>query len=287
MKPFEYFEPRTVGEAIQILSDYGDKAQILSGGIDLIPRMQKGDIHAEYVVNIQKIPGLEYIEPIGKEGFTFGAMSRLRSLEVSQSIQNGYPILYEAIHQITSVQAKYMGTAVGNLCVATPASDVATSLFALGARLKITGPKGERIEPIEKFYVDYRLTSLKRGEMVTEVLLPHPPPGTGTAFFNLVRTRADIAKIGAATAIFVQNGICREVRIAIGAAAPTVFRAVKAETLLTGQKITPREINEAAETAAGETKPITDLRSTAKYRKEMARVLVKRALEKALENAKG
>ena len=286
MKPFEYFEPRTVGEATQILSDYGEKAQILSGGIDLIPRMQKGDIHAEYVVNIQKIPGLEYIEPIGKEGFTFGAMSRLRSLEVSKAVQNKYPILYEAIHQITSVQAKYMGTAVGNLCVATPASDVATSLFALGAQLKITGPKGERIEPIEKFYVDYRLTSLKRGEMVTGVLLPNPPPGTGTAFFNLVRTRADIAKIGAATAILVQNGICREVRIAIGAAAPTVFRAVKAETLLTGQKITPRVINKAAETAAGETKPITDLRSTANYRKEMARVLVRRALEKALENAK-
>jgi carbon-monoxide dehydrogenase medium subunit len=286
MKPFEYFEPRTVGEATQILSDYGEKAQILSGGIDLIPRMQKDDIHAEYVVNIQNIPGLEYIEPIGKEGFTFGAMSRLRSLEVSKAIQNKYPILYEAIHQITSVQAKYMGTAVGNLCVATPASDVATSLFALGAQLKITGPKGERIEPIEKFYVDYRLTSLKRGEMVTGVLLPNPPPGTGTAFFNLVRTRADIAKIGAATAILVQNGICREVRIAIGAAAPTVFRAVKAETLLTGQKITPQVINEAAETAAGETKPITDLRSTANYRKEMARVLVRRALEKALENAK-
>jgi carbon-monoxide dehydrogenase medium subunit len=179
-----------------------------------------------------------------------------------------------------------MGTAVGNLCVATPASDVATSLFALGAQLKITGPKGERIEPIEKFYVDYRLTSLKRGEMVTEVLLPNPPPGTGTAFFNLVRTRADIAKIGAATAILVQNGICREVRIAIGAAAPTVFRAVKAETLLTGQKITPQVIHKAAETAAGETKPITDLRSTANYRKEMARILVRRALEKALENAK-
>ena len=286
MKPFEYFEPRTVREATQILSDYGEKAQILAGGIDLIPRMQKGDIRAEYVVNIQKIPDLERIEPDGKQGITLGAMSRLRSIEVSGAIQNKYPILYEAIHQITSVQAKYMGTAVGNLCVATPASDVATSLFALGAQLKITGPKGERIELIEKFYVDYHLTSLKRGEMVTEVLLPNPPPGTGTAFFNLVRTRADIAKIGAATAIVVQNGICREVRIAIGAAAPTVFRAVKAETLLTGQKITPQVINKAAETAAGETKPITDIRSTANYRKEMARVLVRRALEKALEDVK-
>jgi carbon-monoxide dehydrogenase medium subunit len=180
-----------------------------------------------------------------------------------------------------------MGTAVGNLCVATPASDVATALFALGAQLKIAGLKGERLEPIEKFYVDYRLTSLKRGEMVTGVVLPHPPPGTGAAFFNLVRTHADIAKISAAAAVLVQNGICREVRIAIGAAAPTVFRAVKAEKLLTGQKITPEVMNEAAETAAGETRPITDLRSTAGYRKEMAKVLVRRALEKALERATG
>ncbi len=193
---------------------YGEKAQILAGGIDLIPRMRKGDIETEYVVNIQKIPGLEYIESIEKGGITFGAMARLRSIEASKAIQNKYPILYEAIHQITSVQTKYMGTAVGNLCVATPASDVATSLFALGAQLKITGAKGERTQPIEKFYMDYRLTSLKRGEMVTEVVLPNPPPGTGTAFFNLVRTRADIAKISAAVAILVQNGICREARIA-------------------------------------------------------------------------
>ena len=177
MKPFEYFEPRTVGEATEILSNYGEKAQILAGGVDLIPRMRKGDIQAEYVINIQKIPGLDYIEPDGKEGITFGAMARLHSIETSKTIQNKYPILYEAIHQITSVQAKYMGTAVGNLCVATPASDVATSLFALGAQLKITGLKGERIEPIEKFYVDYRLTSLKRGEMVTGVVLPDPPLG--------------------------------------------------------------------------------------------------------------
>jgi aerobic carbon-monoxide dehydrogenase medium subunit len=287
MKPFEYFEPRTVGEATEILSHYGEKSQILSGGVDLVPRMQKGDVQADYVVNIQKIPGLDYIGPDEKQVFTFGAMTRLRSIEVSKTIQDKYPILYEAIHQITSVQAKYMGTAVGNLCVATPASDVATSLFAIGARLKITGLKGERIEPIEKFYVDYRLTSLNRGEMVTGVVLPHPFPGTGTAFFNLVRTHSDIAKVSAAAAVSAQNGICREVRIAIGAAAPTVFRAVKAETLLTGQKITPEVIHEAAETAAGETRPITDLRSTAGYRKEMARVLVRRALEKALEGAPG
>jgi carbon-monoxide dehydrogenase medium subunit len=285
MKPFEYFEPRTVMEATELLSTYGEKARILAGGIDLIPRMRKREIETECVVNIQKIPGLEHIEINEKGEITFGAMARLRSIETSETIQNKYPILYEAIHQITSVQAKFMGTAVGNLCVATPASDIATSLFAFAAQLKITGAKGERIEPIEKFYVDYRLTSLKRGEMVTGVLLPQPSPGTGTAFLNLVRTHADIAKISVAASIVVRNGVCREARLAIGAAAPTVLRAQNAEALLMGQRMTPQVINKAAEIAAGETRPITDLRSTAEYRREMAKVLVRRVLNKAVEKA--
>jgi carbon-monoxide dehydrogenase medium subunit len=286
MRPFEYFEPRTVPEATKLLSHYGEKARILSGGIDLIPRMRKGDVKPEYIINIQKVTGLEYIEPDGKKGFKFGAISKLHSIETSKTIQNRYPILYEAIHQITSVQTKYMGTAVGNLCVGTPASDVATALLALGAELRIAGAKGKRTEPIETFYLDYLRTSLKRGEMVTGVFLPNPRPGTGTAFLNLVRTRADIAKISVAVAITVKDRMCREARIAIGAAAPTVFRATKAEAVLIGQKLLSETINKAAETAAGETTPITDLRSTAGYRKETAKVLVRRALEKALEKIK-
>jgi carbon-monoxide dehydrogenase medium subunit len=286
MKPFEYFEPSTVGEATRLLSNYGKKAQILAGGIDLIPRMRKGEIKTKYVVNIQKIPGLGYIEPDGKRGLKFGAMTKLHSIETSKPIQKNYPILYEAVHQIASVQAKYMGTAVGNLCVATPASDVATVLFALGAKLKIAGPNKQRTEPIEKFYLDYLRTSLQRGEMVTGVFLPRPQPGTNTAFLNLVRTRADIAKISVALAIVIQEGICREARIAIGAVAPTVLRATKAEVVLTGKKLGPDLIHQAAEAAAGETKPITDLRSTANYRREMVKVLTRRALEKALEKGK-
>jgi len=286
MKPFEYFEPKTVKETTQLLSNYGKKAQILAGGIDLIPRMRKGDVKPEYLVNIQKVTGLEYIKPDGKRGIKFGAMTKLRSLETSKTIQKHYPILYEAIHQITSVQAKAMGTAVGNLCVGTPASDVATALLALGAELRIAGPKGKRTEPLQKFYLDHHRTSLQRGEMVIEVFLPNPSSGMRSAFLNLVRTHADIAKVSVAVAMIVQDGICREARIAVGAVAPTVSRAAKAEALLKSQKVTHPLINKAAETAAGETRPITDLRSTAVYRKEMARVLVGRALEKAVEKAK-
>jgi carbon-monoxide dehydrogenase medium subunit len=286
LKPFDYFEPTTVKEAVKLLSTYGEKSQVLAGGIDLIPRMRKGAIKADYLINIQNIPELEYIKNGGGKGLKFGAIARLHSLETSREIQKNYPILYEAIHQITSVQTKYMGTAVGNICVATPASDVATVLLALDAELTITGANSERTEPMTKFYLDYLRTSLKQGEMVTGVSLPNPAKGSGTAFLNLVRTHADIAKISVAVAIIVENDTCQDARIAIGAAAPTVFRATKAEIALKGQKVSSQAIAKAAETAAGETKPITDLRSTAEYRKEMTRVLVTRALEKALERAR-
>lgn len=286
LQPFDYFEPGTVKEAVQLLSTYGKKAQVLAGGVDLIPRMRKGVIKADYLVNIQKILALEYIKDNGAKGLKFGAMARLHSLETSEAIQRNYPILYEAIHQIASVQTKYMGTAVGNICVATPASDVATVLMALGAKVKIVGVDGERTEPMEKFCAGYLRTSLQRGEMVTGVFLPAPLPGMGTAFLNLVRTHADIAKVSVAVAIVVENDVCKDARIAIGAAAPTVFRAVRAEKMLKGKKLDSETLTQAAETAAGETRPITDLRSTTEYRKEMAIVLVKRALEKALERSK-
>lgn len=286
MKSFEYFEPGTVKEATQILSEYGEKARVLAGGIDLVPRMRRGDLQPGCLVNIQRITGLAEIVSGEKGGVRFGAMSSLRSIEISKTIQEKYPVLYEAVHQITSVQAKCMGTAVGNLCIATPASDVATALFALDARLMINGAAGERTVPIDKFYVGYRLTCLKPGEMVAGVFLPDPPLGSGTAFHNLVRTHSDIAKISVAACIVVRDGICGEARIGIGSAAPTVFRAKEAETLLISQKVLPELIDAAARTAAGETRPITDLRSTAEYRREMARVLVRRVVEKALEKAR-
>lgn len=286
LKPFEYFEPGTVEEAVQLLAGYGGKAKVLAGGVDLIPRMRERKIKPEYVVNIQRIPGLDYIEGDGTGGLKIGALTSLRSIELSPAIQKDYEILHEAAHQITSVQVKTMGTAVGNLCVATPASDIAVALFALGAELKIAGATGERTIPIEKFFIGVGQTALQSGEMVTGILLPSPPSGAGGAFLNLVRTSADIAKVNVAVMIAVTGDICREAKVALGSVAPTVFRAAKAETILKGQKLDRKVINAAAEAAAGETKPISDLRSTAEYRKETTRILVRRALEKASERLK-
>ena len=220
LKSFDYFEPATIQEATKLLSTYGDKAEVLAGGVDLIPRMRKEKIKAEFLVNIRNIPGLSTLSVDGTEGLRFGAMTSLHTLELSRDVQKLYPVLYEAIHQIASVQAKWMGTAVGNLCVGTPASDIATALMALGAELTIAGPDGTRNEPIEKFYVDYCKTSLRNGEVVTGIFLPGPTSGTGTGFLNLLRTKGDSAKVSVAVAVTLKNGVCQEARIGSGCSGP-------------------------------------------------------------------
>ena len=285
LKPFDYFEPSTVKEAVVLLSKKS-KAQILSGGVDLIPRMRNGKIKADTLINIQKVTGLGALSVEGEKGLKFGARASLHALELSKDVRTLYPILYESIHQIASIQVKTMGTAVGNLCVGTPASDVATAIMALGGELTITGPDKKRKEPIEKFYKDYLKTSLKKGEMVTEVFLPNPASGSGTGFLNLVRTKGDSAKVSVAVSISLNKGVCQEAKIAHGAVAPTIFRAKKAEAILQGQEINADRISRAAEAASQETRTITDVRSTSEYRKEMSGVLVRRAIEQALERAK-
>lgn len=285
LKPFEYFEPETIEEATQILSEYGERAQLLAGGVDLVPKLRRRMLAPECVVSLLRIPGLDYIKGNG-DGLKFGPLTSIRSLELSPLIQKDYLALYEAAHQIASVQVKTTGTAVGNLCVATPASDIAVALFALDARLRIAGASSERTISIEDFFLGVGQTALKPDEMVAEVLVPPPPAGTGQAFLKLVRTTADIAKINTAVSLTVAGGVCQDARVALGSVAPTVIRARKAEEILKGKAIDQSIIEKAAATAAEETKTITDIRSTAEYRREMARVLVKRAAGKALERAK-
>ena len=284
LKPFEYFEPGTIEEATQILFKYGEGSRVLAGGVDLVARMRKRQIQPRCVVSIQNIPGLDYIESTGA-GLKFGALATLRSLEFSPTIQKDYVSLYEAIRQIASVQVKNMGTAIGNLCVATPASDIACSLFALGAELKIAGTTGERTIPIENFFMRAGQTILEPSEVVTEVLVPHPLARSGNSFLTLVRTAADVSKINVAVSLAIKDSTCSDVKIVLGSVAPTVIRAVKAESILKDNKLEQKAIKEAAETAAEEAKPITDLRSTVEYRREMVTVLVARAIERAQARA--
>ena len=154
------------------MAAHGDDTRVLAGGVDLLPRMRAGSVKAGHLVNIQRVADLDYMRRAVTGGIEFGAMASLHSLERWEDLRTDYGALYDAIHQITSVQTKYMGTAVGNICVATPASDVAPALAAYDAELVISGPDGDRRLPVSDFYPAYGQTALGRGELVIGVEVP-------------------------------------------------------------------------------------------------------------------
>jgi carbon-monoxide dehydrogenase medium subunit len=281
--PFEFFEPKTVDEAVRLLDTANSK--VMAGGVDLVLKMRLRLTLADAVISLQKIPGLDYIES-NPAGLRFGALASIRQIELSPLVQKNWAVLYEAVHQIASVQTKTMGTAVGNLCVATPASDIAPPLFVLGAKVKIVGLNYEKLVPIENFFVAVGKTILEPNEIVTEIFVPGMPAGTGSAFLKAAKTADDIAKVNAAVTVTVTDKICKDARIALGSVAPTPIRVTEAEQALKGQKLDETMFARAAEAAADAVRPISDIRSTAKYRKEMVRILVKDALAKAAANAK-
>lgn len=286
LKPFDFFEPKTVDEAVRLLFMYGDRAKVMAGGVDLVLKMRLRQLQPEYVVSLQKIPGLDYIKGDREIGLRFGALSTLRSIELSPIVQKNWALLYEAVHQIASVPVKTMSTAVGNLCVATPASDIAPALIVLGAQAKIAGTAFEKVIPIEDLFVAVGETILEPHEIVTEIIVPSLPARKGSAFMKLAKTMDDIAKVNVAVTLTVANDTCKEARIALGSVAPTPIRVTQAEEILKEQKLDEKTIIGAAEAAAEAVKTITDVRSTAAYRKEMVKVLVKDALEKAAARAK-
>jgi carbon-monoxide dehydrogenase medium subunit len=282
--PFEFLEPTSVTEAAAAVD--GRKSRVLAGGVDLVLKMRLRQLVPQTVVSLQKVPGLGYVEA-DDLGLRFGALATLRQLELSPVVREGWPLLAEAIASIVSVQTKVMGTAVGNLCVGTPASDVAPALVALGARARIAGVGSTREISLEEFFVDTGKTAVGSHEIVAEVFVPRPPAGCGGAFLKLSKTSEDIAKVNAAVTVMIVDGACAEAKIALGSVAPTPVRATKAEEWLKGKELDGRAAAEAADMAMEAATPISDVRSTAEYRREMVRVLVREALGLAAERAPG
>ncbi|MBI2860724.1 MAG: xanthine dehydrogenase family protein subunit M [Chloroflexi bacterium] len=286
LQPFEYLEPRSAAEATRILADYGTRAKAMAGGVDLLPRIRQRKICPEVIVSIQNIPGLDSIKE-ERGQLRIGALVTLHTAELDRLIKERYTALHEAVHHLASVQVKTMATLVGNLCVATPASDMAAALFVLGASLVVVSPDKERAIPIEQFFLKPGQTALQPGELVTEIVVPAPAPDSGSAFLKLVRTAADIAKVNAAVCLTVDGDACKEARIALGSVAPTTIRAPRAEAAIKGQKLTGDTIQAAARAAEAESRPITDVRSNADYRREMSGLLVGRAIKIAFQRARG
>jgi len=281
---FEHLEARTVGEACSLLSKYKGEAVFIAGGTDLVVSMKRREIHPKYLINIKTIPELDYIHYNG-EGLRIGALATIHDIESSPIIREGFPVLAAAAHQIGSPHIRNVGTIGGNLCNASPAADTAPALIGLGARAKIMGPDGERIIALEEFFVGPGESVLQDSEMLTEIQIPNPPPNTRGVYLKLpARTSIDIAVVGVAVIITLDSKDINivDARIVLGAVAPTPVRARKAEDIMKGKAIDQRLIEEVSQAAAEEAKPISDVRGSDGYRKEIVKVLTSRALKEVI-----
>jgi carbon-monoxide dehydrogenase medium subunit len=284
LRSFDYHEPRTVEETLRILAQLGPDARILAGGCELVPDLRRHESTPPAIVSIAHVAGLDQVRLDG-EVLVIGARASLHAVERQPSLHADFAALLEGIGSIASVQVRNTGTLVGNLCVATPASDIATPLIVLEAEVQIASARGARAIPVAELFRAAKRNSLEAGELVTEVRVRRSRPGTGSAFAKLTRTAADCAKINAAAAVVRAGPVCAEARLALGSVAATPVRADRAEGYLRGRQLDPATIASAAAMAAEDIDPITDLRSTAEYRRDAAKVLVERVLGEAATRA--
>jgi len=276
---FNYLEPATIEEAVSLLSKYDGKAKAIAGGTDLLVQIRNKAIKPEYVVDIGYISGLDYINYDEKQGLKIGALTTISAIEKSGKLRQVYPVISQAAGLLGSVAIRNVATIGGNLCNAAPSADTAPALIGLSARARIAGSGGERLVSLEDFFTGPGETVLKAGEMLLEIQVPVPPPDTKGMYLKHGRSAVDLATVGVAVIMALESGgVCRDVKIVLGAVAPTPMRAKKAEEVLRGKKVEPALIEEAARVASGEAQPITDVRASAEYRREMVKVFTRRAI---------
>jgi len=282
---FEYLRPKTVPEAVAMLQQHGDEAKILSGGQSLIPMMKLRLARPGFLIDINRIAGLSYVKEEG--GYLkIGGLTREAELEVSPVVRSKYPILLDTAHVIADPQVRNMATVGGNLAHGDPANDHPATMVALGAQVVATGPKGERVIPIDNFFVSLFTTALQHEEILTEIRIPVPPPGSGGAYFKLERKVGDFATAAVAAQVTLDDkGNCQKVGIGLTNVGPTPVKARKAEEFLRGKKLDEVNINQAAQLASDESEPSPDLRGPVAYKKGLVKELTKRALYRAIERA--
>jgi len=284
---FDLFTAASAAEACALLSRYGENASIVAGGTDLLPKMKHRRLIARQLVNIKKIPGLDQIRYDERAGLRIGALVTMESLKDSSVVERTCPALGIAAGLLGTTQVRNLATLGGNLANASPSAECAPVLLTHGASIKCVGPGGERVIPLESFFVSPGKTVLRPHEVLTEICVPLSPFSGNGAYLKHSLRMMDVAMVGVAVAVDLDGDVCRDVRIALGAVGPTPFRARKAEDILRGKRFAAsaadRELLEqAGRTAAEESLPIDDLRAYARYRKKIVETLVVRGLKQMI-----
>ncbi len=284
---FDYHAPSTLSEAVALLTKFGDGAKVLSGGQSLLPLLKLRLGQADHLVDIGRIPGLEYIKEEGGM-LRIGGRTRESALERSELIRTRYPILLDTVQVIADPLVRNMATVGGNLAHGDPGNDHPATMLVLAAQVVATGPKGERVIPIDKFFLGLFSTALRPDEIVTEIRIPVPAARTGGAYVKFERKVGDYATAAAAAYVTLgASGAVEQVGLALTNVGPTAVRATAAEKQLIGKKPDAAALGETARIAAQATSPNADRRGATDYKKEMGRVLATRALQKAIQRAGG
>lgn len=288
IRDFEYFAPKTVEEALTLLSQYNEESKVIAGGQSLLVLMRQGLVSPKYLIDIKGISALDFINLDKNEGLRIGALTPHRAIEKSPVIRNGFAVLSEMELKLASVQTRNWGTIGGNLCHADPAGDPAPVLIALNGKLKIASLSGERTVAVEDFSTDYFETVLRHGELLTEIQVPNPPPRTGAAYskFNIIENDMGITSTAVSITLNPKNETCSDARIVLGAVSAVPMRAKEAEKVLVGKEISDNLLVKAGQIASEETEPITDVLASEEYKRELVRVLVKRVAREALDRAR-
>jgi len=284
---FELLEPADLSEACSLLSANKGNAKIIAGGHGLLPLLKHRMLKPASIVNIKGLSGLDYIKDEGSY-ISIGALTTNGAVEASPLINEQFPMLTELEHVLGDTQTRNWGTVVGNLCMCSPTSDLAPSLTALGAILKVCSVRGEREIPLEEFFVDFMKTALEADEIVTELKIPKPPARTGGAYHKERVRMTDSPIASGAAVITLDEGLTRitAARVVLQAVCPTPLKAEAAEQVMIGQAVSDELVDRAAQEAAEAACPISDVYGSAEYKKEMVKVVIREVVTKAIERAR-
>lgn len=279
MRRFDYFKPKSLEKAFQ-LKKTTPGAKFISGGTDLMVQIKNRELLPPALISLQSIPELASIKFNG--GVSIGALATISNIVQHPKVRQNYPLLVDAAKSLGSIQIRNVATIGGNLCNCSPSADMALPLLVMEAKVRLQSTKASREVPLNEFFVGPGESCLASDEILTEILLEPLQQNTKTAFLKKGRMKMDLAIASVAILLEMEGEKCRDVRIAAGSVAPVPLRLYKVETLLEGATVSKRIIGEAQKLAAESVSPITDIRATEEYRRQIFGVLVKRALGKIL-----
>ncbi len=284
MRRFDYHRAETLEHASRLLTELGDDTFLFNGGTDLLVEIRERLRRVRNVIDIKQIPGLSDITYDETRGLTFGALVTVGRLERLPLVCQRYPNLRAAFASLGSIQVRNRATVVGNICRASPSADTIPPLVADGAFVHIYSRTNMRVVPIAEFFTGPGRTVLGKGEIVTGITVPPAGDTTGKAYIKHGRRKAmELSTVGVAVSLSMEEGVCSDIRIALGAVGATVLRAPQAEAMLRGTPLDTAAVSGAANKAMEECTPISNVRASADYRRDMVGVLTGRAIKQALE----